>query len=50
MAHNGILADWLKNIFAFNVENGDYYGNGKLPRVGKGQFLVLHTFNRLANV
>jgi lipopolysaccharide transport system ATP-binding protein len=41
---NGIVADWIQNAGFFDVETGDYYGTGKLPPVGQGNFLINHSF------
>lgn len=37
---NGEAHDRIPNAFTFNVENGDFYGNGKLPNVKENKFLV----------
>lgn len=42
---NGIVADWIQNAGFFNVESGDYYGTGKLPPKGQGNFLMEYKFN-----
>jgi hypothetical protein len=39
---NGILADWVKDAARVNVENGDFYGSGKLPPKGYGSIAVPH--------
>lgn len=41
---NGVLEDWLKSIYSFDVETGDFYKNGRLPRLGKAQYLVNQKF------
>jgi lipopolysaccharide transport system ATP-binding protein len=43
-AVNGEVADWIKNAGWLDVEPGDYYGTGQLPRPGQGYLLVAHTF------
>ena len=37
---NGHTCDRIINAFFFNVDNGDFYGNGKLPDVKENKFLV----------
>jgi lipopolysaccharide transport system ATP-binding protein len=39
---NGILADWLKDAVRVHVEEGDFYGTGKLPPKGYGSVVVPH--------
>lgn len=41
---NGEVADWVKGAGSFDVESGDYYGNGQLPPKGQGYFLMDHRF------
>ena len=41
---NGVVADWIQNAGAFDVEAGNYYQTGKLPPNGQGNFLVDHHF------
>ena len=43
-AVNGETADWIKNAGWLDVEPGDYYGTGQLPRPGQGQLLMGHSF------
>jgi lipopolysaccharide transport system ATP-binding protein len=38
------LADWIREAVTFEVQPGDYYGTGKLPGPGQGQFLADYTF------
>ncbi|GAA5036470.1 ABC transporter ATP-binding protein [Marivirga lumbricoides] len=45
MTTKDILEDWLKDIFTFDVETGDFYHNGRLPRLGKAQFLLNHNYS-----
>jgi lipopolysaccharide transport system ATP-binding protein len=40
---NGVLADWVTQATVFDVEQGDYYGTGRLPP--PGQCLVLTDFH-----
>jgi lipopolysaccharide transport system ATP-binding protein len=42
---NGILADWIQNATRVNVENGDFYGSGKLPPNGYGSVAVEHEWS-----
>lgn len=37
---NGDVQDRIKSAFSFSVENGDFYGNGKLPNIRENKFLV----------
>jgi lipopolysaccharide transport system ATP-binding protein len=39
---NGEIADWIKNAGNFDVEGGDFYGNGQVPQHGQGQLLMEH--------
>jgi lipopolysaccharide transport system ATP-binding protein len=41
---NGDVADWIQNASFFDVEEGDFYGTGRLPQglYGPGLFLVDH--------
>jgi len=39
---NGILADWVTDAARVNVEDGDYYGSGKLPPKGYGSVVAPH--------
>lgn len=41
---NGELADYIQNAGSFFVESGDFYGTGKLPPEGQGNFLLKHHF------
>lgn len=42
---NGILADWVKDAARVNVEDGDFYGSGKLPPKGYGSVVVPHEWH-----
>lgn len=37
---NGILADWVRNAAQLSVNEGDFYGGGKLPPKGYGAVAV----------
>jgi lipopolysaccharide transport system ATP-binding protein len=39
---NGILADWVKDAAQVTVEEGDFYGTGKLPPKGYGSVVAQH--------
>jgi homopolymeric O-antigen transport system ATP-binding protein len=39
---NGILADWVTDAARVNIEDGDFYGSGKLPPKGYGSIAVPH--------
>ncbi len=41
---NGAIADWIRNAFYFDVEAGDFFGNGKKPIERQGYFLINHSF------
>jgi lipopolysaccharide transport system ATP-binding protein len=40
----GEIADWVKNAGSFDVEGGDFYGSGQMPRQGQGCMLMDHSF------
>jgi lipopolysaccharide transport system ATP-binding protein len=44
---NGVLADWVKDAARINVEDGDFYGSGKLPPKGYGAVVVPHDWMAL---
>ena len=44
---NGVLADWVKDAARVNVEDGDFYGSGKLPPKGYGAVVVPHDWMAL---
>ena len=37
-------ADWVPNAGSLNVESGDFFGTGKLPKSDKGSCLVEHSW------
>lgn len=39
---NGEIADWIKQAGTFDVESGDFYGTGQMPREGQGSFVMEH--------
>lgn len=41
---NGITSDWLEFAAHIVVEDGDYYGFGKLPKYSKGLVLLDHSW------
>jgi lipopolysaccharide transport system ATP-binding protein len=41
---NGVIADWISNAGFFEVEEGDFYGTGKLPPSSQGNFLLNYKF------
>jgi lipopolysaccharide transport system ATP-binding protein len=43
-AVNGEVVDWITNAFDINVEDGDYYGSGKLMARGRGDILIDHSW------
>ncbi len=46
----GILADWIEDGFRFQVEEGDYYGTGKLPPEGYSHQLADFSWSSVAEV
>src|SRR5690606_10175408 len=44
LTSKGVVEDWLRNVFSFDVETGDFYGNGRFPRPGKAQYLINQRF------
>jgi lipopolysaccharide transport system ATP-binding protein len=36
----GVMADYLTDAAVFDVDEGDFYGTGKLPPTGHGLVLV----------
>jgi lipopolysaccharide transport system ATP-binding protein len=43
----GVIADWVLNAGCFEVEQGDFYGTGKLPPLMQGNFLIDYQFKTL---
>jgi lipopolysaccharide transport system ATP-binding protein len=41
---NDLVSDWIQNAAFFDVESGNFFGSGKLPPAGQGNFLVDHYF------
>ena len=41
----GVVSDWLRNAASFDVENGDFFGTGRLPPAGQGVFVTEHKFS-----
>ncbi len=42
---NGEVSDWIKNAAYIDVENGDFYGTGKLMPTGQGDFVLDYKFD-----
>jgi len=42
---NGILADWIKEVAAINVIEGDFFNTGMVPPPGHGLIMVEHYFS-----
>lgn len=42
---NGDVADWLQSAFTLPVEDGDFYGTGRLPARSQGDVLINHTWS-----
>lgn len=41
---NDEIADWVENAFEFSVEQGDFFGTGKLTDKSFGPLLINHSF------
>lgn len=41
---NNEVADWISNAGSFNVEQGDFYGSGKILPEGQGKVYIDHSF------
>ena len=41
---NGEIVDWIPSAFNINVEDGNYYGSGKLIERGQGDVLINHSW------
>jgi lipopolysaccharide transport system ATP-binding protein len=41
----GEVADWIENAGLIEVEEGDFFGSGKLPPAGQGAFIVQHSWS-----
>jgi len=41
---NGVVADWVQQAAQVTVEDGDFFGSGKLPPKGYGSLAVPHTW------
>ncbi|MFB3764918.1 MAG: ABC transporter ATP-binding protein [Methanotrichaceae archaeon] len=39
---NGQIADWIQDAFTINVENGDFFGTGKIIDRSQGELLIEH--------
>ena len=42
---NGVLADWVRDAARVHVEDGDFYGSGKLPPKGYGSVVAPHAWS-----
>lgn len=40
----GEMADWIQHAGSLRVEEGDFYGTGKLPTIETGEMLVEHSW------
>ncbi|HLH30339.1 MAG TPA: ABC transporter ATP-binding protein [Terriglobia bacterium] len=47
---NGVIADYVKDAARFTVQDGDFYGSGKLPPKDYGAVAVRHDFDLLTGV
>jgi lipopolysaccharide transport system ATP-binding protein len=39
-----VVVDWIQHAAFFDVEAGDFYGNGKLPPGNQGDFVMDYSF------
>jgi lipopolysaccharide transport system ATP-binding protein len=39
---NGVIVDWIQSAFQIQVEDGDFFGSGRLISRGQGDMLVAH--------
>jgi lipopolysaccharide transport system ATP-binding protein len=44
-AVNGEIADWVRDAAAFEVQNADFFGSGRMPPLSHGHFLVSHSWS-----
>lgn len=44
-AIHGDIADWLQSAFTLSVEDGDFYGTGRLPARSQGDVLVKYKWS-----
>jgi len=44
------IADWVRQAGRFDVENGDFFGTGRLPPFDQATFLIQHNFKLLRQV
>jgi lipopolysaccharide transport system ATP-binding protein len=42
---NGVVADWVREAARVEVEDGDFYGSGKLPPRGFGALVSAHSWS-----
>ncbi len=42
---NGVMTDWVREAARVEVEDGDFYGSGKLPPKGYGSVVASHTWS-----
>jgi lipopolysaccharide transport system ATP-binding protein len=45
----GEIADWVQNAGIIEVEEGDFFGSGKLPPSDQGRFLMKHSWDILSS-
>jgi lipopolysaccharide transport system ATP-binding protein len=45
LRQNDIIQDWLKEAAVITVEQGDFFGNGKMPTPERGGFLMEQTWS-----
>jgi lipopolysaccharide transport system ATP-binding protein len=44
---NGKIVDWIQDAFTINVENGDFFGTGKIIDRSQGDILALHSWKSI---
>ncbi len=47
---NGRVEYWVESARTIEVEQGDYYGSGRLPALGRGDLLVAHEWSEIEGV
>lgn len=47
---NGVIEDWLQAAFDLNVEDGNFFGTGKVVERAQGEFLVSYRWNAVPHI
>ncbi len=48
--YKGVVCDWVKDAYFFNVISNDYFGTGKLINEGQGNILINHKISIEPNI